>query len=988
MEQKHPHRLVLRLLFLFSLFVLIPMAITSVTLSLLWQQALKNSTDLGRKHIAGVSRQSLRQMQEELERLEQQINAANLQKLTSVSKEQIGKSRSILDHTAHDFTQRGQRLIQQSYQKQANAFQKMARAKGSPAQDPPRSSPRKAPRQETAKQSPYAADEAKQEPSNVDKEVVEQHALKVHEERTQKLALQVHQFLGEIISFLRGIAAAAQPLESERVQAILQRAKERRPHMQAIAVLNKDGREIAKYPPDPNADPNETFPDRSKGFDYLVAAQGKEYISTIVGSSSKLYVRMAVPISVDDGKPCVGVVTANVALDPLDDILRRSVSGKGTYAFVANHSQDIIAHSQPQTNLTRISLENVPVVLSALNDKDSDQPHLRTDCNSEGVEVVRTSVFINHKGFYRGGWVLVSVQPKEEAMTEASNALRQTKERIEANVPQKAAEPKKPPPAKEQKPIHIPIKKENKMERDTALVARQEAHRLTQKTAQEVQREASRLVGDAQRRIQILANQMVQDAEQDTVQQSNTSAQEALSKLRQEALFIVDQAAGAMEQDVLRTSRESARKASKSALMISLLFLIGAMTVAVVTARSVLQPLSRVADGARAIAAGDYSYRLQIDAPDTELALLGAEFNAMATALASTRSKLELDNRRLSEEKRILDAIIARMPEGLIVTDAEGRVLVMNATAYALLDLHDNPMREDRASVMKALPSPAERSQPFAPGEDRTLLSRSGRRIQVSTAPITDEEGKWLGCVRVLHDISEQREISHQQTEFFSLVTHELRVPLTSILGFTSLLLGGGQGDVTQEQSKSLKVVQRQAERLATLINNLLDVSRIEAGHLQLEQEPVPIDEIAEGVMDDLRPQAQEKQIRLHLKVASRPCIAYGDYERLTQVFANLLSNAIKFTPEEGSVTVILTPQSNDVLVEVSDTGIGIPQDELGRVFDKFYQVRRSAERKNSGTGLGLAIVQGIVEAHGGKVWVKSGEGQGTQFFFTIPAVA
>ncbi len=198
-------------------------------------------------------------------------------------------------------------------------------------------------------------------------------------------------------------------------------------------------------------------------------------------------------------------------------------------------------------------------------------------------------------------------------------------------------------------------------------------------------------------------------------------------------------------------------------------------------------------------------------------------------------------------------------------------------------------------------------------------------------------------------------------------------------------MLSGKQGEITEAQAESLSIVQRQAERLASLINDLLDVSRIEAGRVPMDQEPVPVDEIAEGALEELRPQAREKGVKLRLNTPTTPCMARGDYQRLTQVFVNLIGNAIKFTPEGGRGAVAVTLQKKDVLIEIADTGVGIPKDEVGRVFDKFYQVRRSAERKTNGTGLGLAIVKGIIEAHGGRIWLHSEEGRGTQFYFTLP---
>jgi signal transduction histidine kinase len=230
------------------------------------------------------------------------------------------------------------------------------------------------------------------------------------------------------------------------------------------------------------------------------------------------------------------------------------------------------------------------------------------------------------------------------------------------------------------------------------------------------------------------------------------------------------------------------------------------------------------------------------------------------------------------------------------------------------------------------------------------------------------------------------------KSEFVSLVSHELRTPLTSIIGFISLILDGKTGNINQKQHESLSRALRQSKRLAVLINDLLDISRIEAGRIEMKQEQVQIDWIAKRRIEELRPQADEKSISLLLEAPPNLPLMIADADRVGQIFINLIGNAIKFTPDNGKVTVRISISSQNgsehdgFHVEVIDTGPGIPADEREKVFDKFRQLGSVQTRQQGGSGLGLSIAAGIVEAHGGQLWVDAGDnGQGCNFQFFIP---
>jgi two-component system OmpR family sensor kinase len=225
------------------------------------------------------------------------------------------------------------------------------------------------------------------------------------------------------------------------------------------------------------------------------------------------------------------------------------------------------------------------------------------------------------------------------------------------------------------------------------------------------------------------------------------------------------------------------------------------------------------------------------------------------------------------------------------------------------------------------------------------------------------------------------------QRDFLANVTHDLRTPLTSIQGFSQAIIDGVASNPAAAQ-RAAQIIHDEAGRLNRMVQELLDLARIEAGRLNMTQHSVGLSEILNALGERLAPRAVEKGVTLSLDIPSLPQVA-GDGDRLVQVYTNLIENAIKHTQTGGSITVQAAPADNGILVEVSDTGEGIPAADLPHIFDRFYQVDKSRQRKQrDGVGLGLAITKGIVDAHGGRLWVESQEGTGTTFFTWFPALA
>lgn len=231
------------------------------------------------------------------------------------------------------------------------------------------------------------------------------------------------------------------------------------------------------------------------------------------------------------------------------------------------------------------------------------------------------------------------------------------------------------------------------------------------------------------------------------------------------------------------------------------------------------------------------------------------------------------------------------------------------------------------------------------------------------------------------------RELNQAKTDFLSMVSHELRSPLTSIKGYTALMLAGRAGEINENQKRFLKIVEEQSDHLTTLITDLLNLSRIEAGQIKINKSSVSLKAVAETVVERMRPHFEQKNISLTALIQDNLVFVYADKDKLIQVLANLLTNAFKFTPENGRVIVEVTEKEDMVEARIGDTGIGIPPEELEKIFEKFYQVDSSSTRQTGGAGLGLAIVKRIIEMHEGKVWAESdGVNKGSRFCFQLPA--
>jgi signal transduction histidine kinase len=247
--------------------------------------------------------------------------------------------------------------------------------------------------------------------------------------------------------------------------------------------------------------------------------------------------------------------------------------------------------------------------------------------------------------------------------------------------------------------------------------------------------------------------------------------------------------------------------------------------------------------------------------------------------------------------------------------------------------------------------------------------------------------------LRVAKDITEKKryerrlkELDKMKSDFVSNVSHELRTPLTSIKGSVDNMLDGLTGQLNEKQIRYLARIKSNADRLSRLINDLLDLSRIEAGRVEVRAATLPLNALAGEVAEQLKPLAAEKLIQIEVPASDPEVTVWADRDKVTQVLMNLIGNAIKFTPQNGKVTVAIEKNGDDYMrISIADNGPGIVQEEANKIFAKFYQVDNIDRQKPKGSGLGLAISKALVELHGGKIWVESAVGRGSTFYFTLP---
>ena len=405
-----------------------------------------------------------------------------------------------------------------------------------------------------------------------------------------------------------------------------------------------------------------------------------------------------------------------------------------------------------------------------------------------------------------------------------------------------------------------------------------------------------------------------------------------------------------------------------------------AVTLAVAHAWREAEALKELGRVVRAIGGGDLSRRARV-ADTGDVGRLARALNEMAESLASKFAQARKDREELH-------AILAGMGEGVIATDRRQRILLSNWGASSLLDFSPEGasgkllwevVREE--AVIQAAKEVVESGgrRTFQVGPVRH------RHLDVSVYP-WPSEGSAEGVVIVAHDATESVRYQELRKEFVANVSHELRTPLTMIKGFDETLQDGASADPVKGP-EFLATIGKHVDQLTNLVSDLLELSRLESREGLPRVMRVEIGGVLRKVVEFMKPAAEKRRQSLEVSVDGAGAGVAGDPDYLERAVGNLVDNAIKYTPEGGRIRVSARPAGDEVVIEVADSGIGIPAEDLGRVFERFYRVDRSRSREMGGTGLGLSIVKHVVQVHGGTVDVESDVGKGTTFRVRLPAI-
>ena len=414
-----------------------------------------------------------------------------------------------------------------------------------------------------------------------------------------------------------------------------------------------------------------------------------------------------------------------------------------------------------------------------------------------------------------------------------------------------------------------------------------------------------------------------------------------------------------------------------------LLGLIFALALAFVLASAIatqtMSPINRMIQVSRRFSEGDFSRRIMQSSND-EIGELAATLNKMAQTLEDKVKEIRMQNQKLA-------AIFNSMIEGIIVVDKEFRITSVNPSIEKIFNvskneaegkvfleaIRNNDISEVISSVLKS-------GRSLSAEIDLVLPVR--RIFEVNTAPIFTNNAV-NGCLVVIHDITEIRKLERMRSDFVANVSHELKTPLTSIKGFVETLLEGALDD--KENNRSfLKIIQDHAERLNNLVDDLLSLSYLESKEIVIRKKNYNVRGQFIEVISRFKSQLKQKNIDIKDELPA-DVLVNADKGRIEQVFINLIDNAIKFNKEKGAIHIYAREENGQIKISIEDSGMGIPEKDLLRIFERFYRVDKARSRELGGTGLGLSIVKHIVELHGGSVGAESTEGLGSTFWFTLP---
>ena len=418
----------------------------------------------------------------------------------------------------------------------------------------------------------------------------------------------------------------------------------------------------------------------------------------------------------------------------------------------------------------------------------------------------------------------------------------------------------------------------------------------------------------------------------------------------------------------------------------SLIAIVLVIIITFLISQGITKPIAEMKKQTEKIAEGNYTGEVKIYSDD-ELGQLGQAINDLSFKIKEAQENSESERQRL-------DSVLRHMSDGVIATDRRGRIVIMNTAALDILNLKSEKVigipllsilpLEEKVTFRELLETQHERLIHLEEdGEDSI--------VQCEFSVIQRESGFISGLVCVLTDVTEQQKIERERRNFVSNVSHELRTPLTSIKSYTEALVDGAWEN-KEIAPGFLNVIETETDRMMRMITDLLNLSRMDQNRFGLEKEFINMNELVVHIVNRFEMVLQsepyrDKNYRILTDITQRDLWVELDQDKITQVLDNIINNAIKYSPDGGRIIVRLMETHTDIIVSVSDEGLGISRKDIPHLFDRFYRVDKARSRAMGGSGLGLAIAQEVIQLHGGKIWVNSIENKGSTFFVSLPYI-
>ena len=418
----------------------------------------------------------------------------------------------------------------------------------------------------------------------------------------------------------------------------------------------------------------------------------------------------------------------------------------------------------------------------------------------------------------------------------------------------------------------------------------------------------------------------------------------------------------------------------------SLIAIILVIIITFLISQGITKPIAEMKKQTEKIAEGNYTGEVKIYSDD-EIGQLGQAINDLSFKIKEAQESTESERQRL-------DSVLRHMSDGVIATDRRGRIVIMNTAALDILNLKSEKVIGIPLLSILPLDEKVTFRELLETQQERLIhLEEDGEDsiVQCEFSVIQRESGFISGLVCVLTDVTEQQKIDRERRNFVSNVSHELRTPLTSIKSYTEALVDGAWEN-KEIAPGFLKVIETETERMMRMITDLLNLSRMDQNRLGLEKEFINMNELVLHIVSRFEMVLQsepyrDKNYRILTDITQRDLWVELDQDKITQVLDNIINNAIKYSPDGGRIIVRLMETHTDIIVSVSDEGLGIARKDIPHLFDRFYRVDKARPRAMGGSGVGLAIAQEVVQLHGGKIWVNSIENKGSTFFVSLPYI-